>query len=566
MKKKLWFTIIVVVIAAQVLAACASPAPAPTAEPAAAAAVPATEAPATKAPEPTTAPAPTTTPLPPAEKTLRFVWIGDLTPLWHPAQWETFGQVVIFSLIFNNLVDLDEDLKTIVPDLAEKFEVSPDATTFTFTLRKDVKWHDGTPFTAKDVVFSFSRQILNPHKVSSHMLNLIGADDYKTGKADKVSGIEQLDDYTIRLTLVAPDLTFLFNMREPGNVIVPEHLLKDVKPDEIPTAPFTLNSPVGTGPYKFVQYVTDQYVEMTANADYFKGKPKIDKIFMKRMSADTAIAQLESGEVDLALRISPLEYERISKIPTLNAISQLGMGHTSLNFPTEISRMSDKRVRQAIAYAIDKKALVQAVFQGRANVLNGAPPALDGFKDLDPYELDLEKGKQLLTEAGFDLKAPFRMIYDRGYPASGQYMPIIAQQISKLGLSVELIGLDATAFIARSQKQRDSYEIYVGQGGNQRLGPWITNIYFNCERPGYNTGYLNCDLDKAFKNARSTSDPAQVEAAYNEVARILNENLAQISLWTPFDLHASSKKLGGSFSVHGDPRSSFTKIETWEIQ
>ena len=113
------------------------------------------------------------------QKALRLVWGGQLTPLWHPAAYQTFSQAVIFYLVFNNLVKLDEDLKTILPDLAEDWEVSPDGKVYTFYLRKDLHWHDGTPFTAKDVIFSFSRQLLEPYRYVKYMEMVEGARDYK---------------------------------------------------------------------------------------------------------------------------------------------------------------------------------------------------------------------------------------------------------------------------------------------------------------------------------------------------------------------------------------------------
>lgn len=497
--------------------------------------------------------------------TLPFVWLGDLNPLWHPSQYTTFGQAVVFSLIFNNLTKLDEDLKTIIPDLAEKWEVSPDASQYTFHLHQNVKWQDGTPFTAKDVIFSFSRQIVEPYSYTKFMTAVKGAQDYKDGKAQTVAGLEQLDDYTVKITLNAPDSLFLLNLTEPGNVIVPEHLLKDVKPEAIDKAPFTLNTPVGTGPYKFVRYLRDQYVEFAVNPDYFKGKPKITALFMKQLQSDVTVAQLESGEVGLALRLSPIEYDRLTKVPTLNVISQAGVGQVGEFFPCEQKRMSDKRVRQAIYYAIDRKGIVDGIYQGRAQALNGAPPALDGYKDLNAYAYNQDKAKQLLKEAGFDLSAPVRIIYDQTYPLAPQYYPVIAQQLQQVGLKVELNALDSTAYANRFNKQRDSWELAGFYGGAWGLGPHITGQYFNCHKPGWESGYLNCDMDQLFTKAAQTGDPGQRDEVYHQIAKILNEDVPMASLWMPNDLHAATKKLGGGFSAYRDPRRTFTKVETWTL-
>ena len=249
---------------------------------------------------------------------MRFFWGGDLSPLWHPAGYQTFSQACIFYLIFNNLVSLDKDLETILPDLAESWEISPDARVFTFQLRRDVKWHDGTPFTAKDVMFSFSRQVLEPYRYVKYMESIEGTGEYREGKKDHVEGLKQLNDFSVQITLAKPNALLLLYLTEPTCVIVPEHLLKDVKPDRIESSQFATSSPIGTGPYKFVRYLTDQFVELDVNADYFKGRPQIDRVFMKRLKAEVAVAQLESGEVDLALRLNPISFERVSSLPDLN--------------------------------------------------------------------------------------------------------------------------------------------------------------------------------------------------------------------------------------------------------
>ena len=113
---------------------------------------------------------------------------------------------------------------------------------------------------------------------------------------------------------------------------MPQHLLRDIDPDTIESAAFTTKLPVGTGPYKFVRYLTDQFVDMEANPNYFRGVPKIEKLFMKRLRPEVTVAQLESGELDLALRLDQLEFDRLSKVADLDVISRPGLGSTSLNF------------------------------------------------------------------------------------------------------------------------------------------------------------------------------------------------------------------------------------------
>lgn len=500
-----------------------------------------------------------------AAKTLRFVWGGDLTPLWHPAGYQTFSQATIFYLIFNNLVKLDRDLKTILPDLARSWEISPDARVYTFHLHQNVRWHDGAPFTAKDVIFSFSRQMLEPYRYVKYMEAVKGMGDYRDGKRSYVEGLKALDDYTFQITLDAPNAIFLLYLTEPSCVIVPEHLLKDVKPEGIESSRFATRAPIGTGPYQFVRYLTDQVVELVVNPHYFKGKPQIERVFMKRLRPEVGLAQLESGEVDLALRMNPIAFDRLSMVPGLNIFSTAGIGILALNFPTERPRVHDKRVRQAIYYALDRQGIVDAIFRGRARVLRGAPPAMDHYSDLNPYPYNPKKAKQLLQEVGFDFDAPFRIMYDQTMPAATQVYPIIAQQLRQIGLNTQLNALDSTSFIARFYQQREGFEMTGGFGGAQGLGAYMTATYFNCKRPGWQTGYLNCDFDELFIRATRTVEQQERDEIYHQAARIYNENLPTLPLWTPNDLHAATHRLGGGFAVYRDARRTFTNIETWTL-
>ena len=485
--------------------------------------------------------------------------------MWHPAAYQTFSQATIFYLIFNNLVKLDRDLTTILPNLAERWEVSPDARVYTFHLHTNIRWHDGAPFTARDVVFSFSRQMLEPYRYVKYMEAVQGMEEYKDGKRSYVEGLEVLDDYTVRITLDAPNAIFLLYLTEPSCVIVPEHLLKDIKPEGIESSRFATHSPIGTGPYKFVRYLTDQLVELDVNPDYFKGRPIIDRVFMKRLRPEVALAQLESGEIDLALRMNPIDFERLSMVPDLRVLTPPGIGVHSLAFPTEKPRVHDRRVRQAIYHALDRQGIVDAVFQGRARVLRGAPPSLDVYDDLNPYPFDPQKARQLLQEVGFDFDVPLRLIYDQTTPAATQVYPIVAQLLRQVGINVQLDAMNSTAYIARYYQARDSFEMVGGFGGAQGLGAYMTATYFNCKRPGWQTGYLNCKFDNLFYRASRTVDPQERDELYHQAARIYNEDLPTLPLWTPHDLHATTSQLGGGFAIYRDARRTFTNIETWTL-
>lgn len=441
--------------------------------------------------------------------TLNFSWIGDISPWWHPARYQTFSQAVIFQIMFSHLVKLDGTLQEVVGDLAESWEVSDDATEFTFNLRQNVKWHDGEPFSADDVVYSFSESLRIPMIVPNRLEGLVGAAEYASGDADSVAGIEKIDDYTVKLTLAESDSTFLWNLRDTNYVITPKHLLENAAPDQIENHPFTLETPVGTGPYKFVQWVTDQFAEFEAYDDFHLGRPKIDKMIMKRLTTDVTVAQLEAGDVQLGVRLNPIDFDRLSEAEQLNVISVPGVGITAISALHTNPRMADKRVRQALYYGIDRRTIVETVLQGRAKVLEGAPPRLDHFDDLDPYAYNPEKAKRLLEEAGF--------------------------------------------------------ELYVGQGGDTGVHPDRQLVYYHCDKPDVATGYNACAEVDMLQSARQTAVTEEQDALYHDVARSLNDEVPQLWLWQLNDLHAADKRLGGGFAISPDAKTTFWNVHEWEL-
>lgn len=498
-------------------------------------------------------------------ESLRFAWQGDLTPMWHPSGYETFSQAVIFFLVFNKLVRLGPNLTTILPDLAESWEVSPDARVFTFRLRRDVRWHDGEPFTARDVVFSFSRQLLEPYRYVKYAGALAGAEAYGDGSSDRLEGLEALDDFTVRITLRGPDVTFLQKLAEPSMVIMPSHLLAGVEPDAVQSASFTTTRPVGTGPFRFVKYLTDLYVELESNPEYFRGAPSIRKVYMKRLRPEVTVAQLESGELDLGMRLQLLDYDRLAELSHLETTTRPGIGMISVGFPLDRPVVQDRRLRQAIYCAIDRKVVARTLFRGRAKPMEGIPLGMEPDARLDPYEHDLERARRLLRASGFDTATPLRLIYDQTYPGAAQIYPIIGQQLRALGLRLELHAMESTAYIARRYEQRDTYEMSGSHGGAYGLGPHVTSTYFNCRRHDWQYGYTNCDLDRYFAEATATVDPDRRRDLYFQAARLLNRDLPILPLWAPDEVHARHRRLGGGFTLHRDARRTFANVETWTL-
>jgi peptide/nickel transport system substrate-binding protein len=288
--------------------------------------------------------------------TLTFTRISDMTPIWHPVHQTDGNQHIIYSLIFSNLVKVAPDERTILPDLADSWDVSPDASQFTFHLHPGITWSDGVPFTAQDVAFTiaqadqFGAKVYKGYAITN-WLSVQGASDVQ-GTINAPSGINVIDNNTIQITLAKPNAEWLRNLPDAIYSIMPQHILKDATPQNIETLPFSTTSPVGTGPYKFVKYVPDQYVQLEANPSYFKGAPQIQTMYFKLVKPEVAVAQVESGDLDLVIDANVAEKPRVDQIPGVTGKLVQGVGTEYLQFRVDNPTVADPRVRQAIYYAL----------------------------------------------------------------------------------------------------------------------------------------------------------------------------------------------------------------------
>ena len=220
----------------------------------------------------------------------------------------------IIDVVFDGLIYIDESLQP-QPEIAKSWEISEDGKSITFYLQEGIKFHDGVELTAKDVEFTY-KTILHPEYTGVRYGDfkvLSGAEDYKNGLTDEVPGIEVIDDYTIKFTTDEPFAPLLTKF---GYGILPSHLLKDIPVGELETADFNRN-PIGSGPFKFVEFLTDQHVILEANEDYFFGRPNIDQLVFQRVALDALPIYLRQGRVDYA-EISPDNYAEVDSIPGID--------------------------------------------------------------------------------------------------------------------------------------------------------------------------------------------------------------------------------------------------------
>lgn len=449
----------------------------------------------------------------------------------------------INNIVYDGLLSLDENMD-IAPNLAESYEFSNDNKTLTFKLRNDVKWHDGEKFTADDVDFTFKFCSDEKYKGPYTMFvkNITGYEDYKTGKSTELKGVKKIDDYTIEITTDevygSALINFGFMMR-----IIPEHIWNKDTVEKVQNDTNLIRKPIGTGAFKLETFTPDQGVELVANEYYWKGKPNIDKYVFKLVSSETAESEILNKEVDI-IGVGDLTKEdeetykeqgyRIEDI-TNNAYHYVGLNLRKPQF-------SDKKTRQALAYALDRETIVKEVLKGKGEVAyNPYPSNFWAHPDgLNEYKFNPKKSIELFKEAGFEYKENDKKMYYNGNPftftykyvggdeSKTKYALILQQNFKDIGIDVELKPMEFTA-LSNDVKNGDfdTYSMGIGNFYDGDLGP----SYLSTLTPpnGYNyTGYNNPKVDELIKKASAMVTKEEREPVLKEIATILNDELPVI--------------------------------------
>jgi ABC-type transport system substrate-binding protein len=315
--------------------------------------------------------------------------------------------------VFDGLTLFTADAR-VQPGLAERWDVSPDGMTYTFHLRRGVRFHDGTPFVARHVVRSWQR-VLDPSTRGGRgwpLHPIRGARDYAEGRAPAISGLTAPNDSTVIVTLSEPLAIFPKLLAMPVAAIVP---------DPLPTN-FD-QRPVGTGPWKFAEWRHDDYLAFVKNAEYWGGAPKADSLRARIIAEpSTAVAEFESGNVDV-LRVPQGEAQQWQETEDRRRLLQTTPALQLIYIGVNVTRgpLVDRRVRQALNHAVDVNTIINSLVSGRGRRAVGViPPTLEGADTTrQAYAFDVNRAKQLLTEAGhpngidIDLWTPTTPIYVR---------------------------------------------------------------------------------------------------------------------------------------------------------
>ena len=450
------------------------------------------------------------------------------------------------GVIFTGMTKINEKLE-VIPDLARSWDVSKDGKIWTFNLRRDVRWHDGYPFTADDAIFTFNA-ILNP-KVNSVRRSDFIIDGMPIG-------FRKIDNFTIQAILPKPFAPFLVHS---GIGILPKHILEG---KDINTADFN-RKPIGTGPFKFSEWRTGDYVKVIRNNNYYDGRPLLAEIIFKIIPDENAtLLALEAGEVDSA-GIPAKDYSRVKKIKGINVYEYDQLLYVYLGLNLGKPMFKDKRVRQALAYATNKNQLVSLILKGLGSpaYAPSAPVSWAYSDDVPKYSYDPEKAKQLLKEAGYN-NLEFTVLVNQGNKEREKAAIILKQQFKKIGVKMNIRVLEWSALlkiINKPSAPKDFDAVIIGW--SLGLDPDAYSIWHSSQYPkGFNfIKYNNPEADKLLESGRTTIDRDARKKIYAKLWNIIADDQPYVFLWYPKSVVGVRNRVGG-LSKPG-PAGLFVNIE-----
>jgi peptide/nickel transport system substrate-binding protein len=474
-----------------------------------------------------------------SDNTLRLALIND--PILNPVLAPDLGSILVNKVIFPGLVRPDEQLRP-VPDLATSWTVSEDGKVYTFALRRGVKWHDGAPFTARDVQFTFER-ILDPR-----------SGGFLYSDFTPIDRIETPDSFTVRFVLKTPFAAFL-TLLGYNSGIIPEHAFGG-RPIASHTA-FNRGKPIGTGPFRAVSAVPGSSLTLEPNPDYYGDRPRLAGITFKLVpDANAQIAALRAGELDL-VTLEPASLPGVEGVDGLELRQATVPQHYFVGFNQRLPLFKPPAVRRALELSANRRAIVDGVLKGAADLPVGTIPVAmgDWFADSLPRATqDTALALRLLAEAGWRRGAdrrlrntrgdPFRFTLqvDKGNPSREQAALALQQDWKAMGMDVAIQTVEFAALV-RDNLQPGKYDAI--------LIWWTTPpdpdqySYYSTGQINNNVAYSNSRADSLLLAGKSETDPARRRAIYTAFQALELEDPPVLVLYYPREIQAMTTRLSG---------------------
>ena len=407
------------------------------------------------------------------------------------------------------------------PAVAESYDISSDAKTYTFKLRKGIKFQNGQEVTVKDIEYSINRYAEFSGEDSAFVLAL-----------DKV---EFPDDETIQITLKEADSEFI------------SQLTLAIIPDGSNPA----QDPIGTGPFKVKEYKVGEYLDLLKNENYWKeGAPYLDSVRFKFIAdVNTAFTELQAASIDVLNYLTTAQVDSLKKsAPGEFTIVEGNMNLVHALFLNNAwGPLSDVRVRQAICYAVDRQAINDFMFGGKSTLIGSHMiPSLETWyepKAAETYTYDVQKAKELLTEAGYPDGFEMTITVPSSYSQHVDTAQIIADQLSQVGINVKLNKIEWTSWLSDVYQGRNYEATVIGFDGKLNPSDWLAK--YGTDAPKNMTNYSNAEYDELLAKAIAAVDTQEKAGYYKQMQMNLSENAASVYIEDPADFVALSSAFSG---------------------
>ncbi|WP_031264085.1 ABC transporter substrate-binding protein [Sporolactobacillus laevolacticus] len=460
----------------------------------------------------------------------------------------------IERFMFDSFLDMTHPLK-FEPKLAESIDTT-DNQTYKIKLNPKAKWSDGKPITADDVVFTFNL-IANPKSeiaVGAYLSALEGMDN--SGKLKKgetaIPDLKKVDEHTVSFkTKVPVDPNYIKEMIGTKIITLPAHVLQKIKPEDLANSTYMQAPNVTSGPYTFVKYVKNTYVQFKASKNYYLGKPKVSSMILKIMQAPNLVDELKTGGIQMTAsggngNISFQDLKTVQQFSNVKTQLNKQIGYQTMMFNTKT--IKDAKVRQAIATAINREQIVKQLLKGYGDIVDGPYTKINPYLNtkMKTIGYDPAKAKQMLKDAGFDFNKTINLVVPIGNKVREQSADIITQNLKAVGIKVNETTYDFPTVMQKG-KAGDFDLLLIGLGFT--IDPDISSVY----APGgaYNfMSYNDPESTKLLEQGKLEPDSSKRHAIYNQLQEIWDRDMPIFTLYSSDDTVAVGKDV-----AYGGPAS-----------
>jgi peptide/nickel transport system substrate-binding protein len=447
------------------------------------------------------------------------------------------------EIIFSRLVRMNSKGE-VDPDLAKSWDISDDGLVYTFYLRKGIKFHNGKECTARDVKFTYDN-MMNPQNDSPFITSL-----------ELVESISVLDDYTLRITLSRPSAYFIYSLI---GGIIPEHIHDN---EDLARCSFGIH-PVGSGPFKFKEWTKDNRIILEYNPDYYEGRPFLDRIIVKFYADSRELwTALMRQKIDFMLFLEKEDYDVVKNDPAFTTYAILIEGYHALVYNLDDPILKDKRVREAIAYAVDKKGLIERAAAGYGRECNGPfyPESLGFNPQVKAFDYQPQKAQELLARAGWKDKdndgilekdgreLEIRVLVDTRDEEFKRIAMVLRQQLQEVGIKIRAVlfddgrTLENKEFLAQYKPQARLKSIYglhvepVAENWGSKESKRVHRLWT----------YHNEKVDRLIELGEATREEGKRKKIYQEMHRVIYADQPACFLYFPYIFHAVASKFGNT--------------------